>query len=100
MHATHIAGRLAGVTPRALRSAACLYTSTPDAGFLIDTHPAMPRVLVVSACSGHGFKHSAAIGEAVAGQITAGRSTLDLSAFRLERLADAARVNGERLPAE
>ena len=55
MHATHIAGRLAGVTARVLRSEACLYTSTPDSFFVIDAHPAMPRVLVASACSGHGF---------------------------------------------
>ena len=39
---------------------------TPDAGFIIDRHPACDAVLIVSACSGHGFKHSAAIGEAVA----------------------------------
>jgi sarcosine oxidase len=87
MHATHVAGRLAGITPHALRSAACLYTNTPDSGFLLDTHPAMPRVLVVSACSGHGFKHSAAIGEAVAERATTGRSTLDLASFRLDRFA-------------
>ena len=89
MHATHIAGRLAGVTARVLRSEACLYTSTPDSFFVIDAHPAMPRVLVVSACSGHGFKHSAAIGEAAAEQVTQGRSTIDLLAFRLDRF-DAA----------
>jgi sarcosine oxidase len=87
MHAAHIAGRLRGVTSRALRSLACLYTSTPDSGFLIDTHPDMPRVLVVSACSGHGFKHSAAIGEAAAERITTGASTLDLSAFALARFS-------------
>jgi sarcosine oxidase len=85
MYATQIAGRLAGVTPHVLRSEACLYTNTPDSGFLIDAHPAMPRVLVVSACSGHGFKHSAAIGEAAAEHVTAGHSRLDLSAFRLDR---------------
>jgi sarcosine oxidase len=87
MHAAHVAGRLAGVTPRALRSAACLYTNTPDAGFLIDTHPRMPRVQVVSACSGHGFKHSAAIGEAVAERTIAGRSEINLSSFGLTRFS-------------
>ncbi len=87
MHATHLAGRLCGVAPRAVRSVACLYTSTPDSGFLIDWHPVMPHVLVVSACSGHGFKHSAAIGEAVAQQATRGSSTLDLSSFGLARFA-------------
>jgi glycine/D-amino acid oxidase-like deaminating enzyme len=45
----------------------------------------MPRVQVVSACSGHGFKHSAAIGEAVAQRATTGSSTLDLSSFGLRR---------------
>ncbi|QTL03558.1 N-methyl-L-tryptophan oxidase [Aquabacter sp. L1I39] len=66
MHAHHIAGKLAGIAPRATRSAVCLYTTSRDNGFLIDAHPEMPRVLLVSACSGHGFKHSAGIGEAVA----------------------------------
>lgn len=58
--------RLAGVSPRVVRSAACLYTVTPSGDFLIDTIAPDDPVTVVSACSGHGFKHSAAIGEAVA----------------------------------
>lgn len=90
MHAAHIAGRLNGVSARALRSLACRYTSTPDSGFLIDTHPDMSRVLIVSACSGHGFKHSAAIGEAVAERVATGHSTLDLSAFELARFSHEA----------
>lgn len=87
MHRTHIAGRLRGISARAAKSHACLYTNTPDADFLIDTHPAMNRVTVISACSGHGFKHAAAIGEAVAATIATGRSDLDLSPFRLRRFA-------------
>lgn len=51
---------------RHLRAATCLYTSTPDARFRAGRHPAMDRVTVVSACSGHGFKHSAAVGEMLA----------------------------------
>jgi len=66
LHAVSLADRLAGVGPVAVRSAACLYTVTPDSGFIVDRHPAMERVTVVSACSGHGFKHSAGIGEALA----------------------------------
>jgi sarcosine oxidase len=89
MHATHIAGRLAGIPAHPLRSEACLYTNTPDSGFVIDAHPVMPRVLVVSACSGHGFKHSAAIGEAAAEHVITGHSTRDLSAFRLNRFTYA-----------
>ncbi|MGQ0628362.1 MAG: N-methyl-L-tryptophan oxidase, partial [Phycisphaerales bacterium] len=40
----------------------CLYTSTRDGHFLIDRHPAHPRVTFASACSGHGFKFAPVIG--------------------------------------
>jgi sarcosine oxidase len=82
MYETHIRGRLKGVGPRATAASACLYTVAPGYRFLIDRHPEMDRVTVVSACSGHGFKHSAAIGEAIVEEIVDGRSTLDLSPFR------------------
>ena len=62
----HVAGRLHGVTSRAARAAACLYTVTPDSGFIVDVLAGHPHVLVASACSGHGFKHSAALGELLA----------------------------------
>jgi sarcosine oxidase len=62
----HILGRLVGLTATRLRSRACLYTMAPNGRFLIGRDPARDRVIVVCACSGHGFKHSAAIGEAVA----------------------------------
>ncbi|AKA25279.1 N-methyl-L-tryptophan oxidase [Pseudomonas chlororaphis] len=80
---THIAG----VTPELVKSAVCAYTVTPDAHFIIDQHPRLANVTVVSACSGHGFKHSAAIGEALAQQLVDGRSEIDLSAFSLARFA-------------
>lgn len=41
--------------------------------------------MVVSACSGHGFKHSAGIGEAVAEHVATGRSSVDLAPFALSR---------------
>jgi sarcosine oxidase len=86
--ATHrelVAPCFPGLGPGCLRTATCLYTVTPDAGFVIDRHPELPRVVLVSPCSGHGFKHSAAIGEAVAEWVTEGRSGMDLGAFRLNR---------------
>lgn len=63
---TKIAGAFPGLTGRCLASLTCLYTMTADYGFVIEPHPDFPRVLVASPCSGHGFKHSAAIGEAIA----------------------------------
>lgn len=72
MHRVHVAGRLRGASTRVAKAAACLYTVTPDNGFIIDRHPRMDRVIAISACSGHGFKHSAGIGEAVAKAATTG----------------------------
>jgi sarcosine oxidase len=60
---------------------------TPDANFVIDEHPDLEGVLLVSPCSGHGFKHSAGIGEAIAQRMTTGSSDVDLSPFRLDRFA-------------
>jgi sarcosine oxidase len=66
-------------------SAVCLFTNTPDLHFVIDVHPAHPRVILSSACSGHGFKFASAIGEIQADLVTSGRSRFDLSAFRATR---------------
>jgi sarcosine oxidase len=60
----------------------CLYTSTRGSRFIVDRHPSHPNVTIVSACSGHGFKHSAAIGEAVAETIATGRTATALAPFR------------------
>jgi sarcosine oxidase len=68
-----------------LKAVTCLYTVTPDSGFVIDRSTRNPNVLIASVCSGHGFKHSAAVGEAIAEQILDGRSRLDLSPFKLSR---------------
>lgn len=84
MHRDHVAGRLRGVRAGALRSAACMYTVTPDSGFLVDWLPGPARVLLASACSGHGFKHSAGLGEAVALGIAGSGGALP--AFGLGRL--------------
>jgi sarcosine oxidase len=62
--------------------AVCLYTNTPDGHFLIDEHPAHPEVLIVSACSGHGFKFASVVGECVAQLVVGETPTLDLSLFR------------------
>jgi sarcosine oxidase len=85
MYETLVAPCLPDLSGRCLKALTCLYTVTPDAGFVIDRHPDHDRVLIVSPCSGHGFKHSTAIGEAVAELVTEGDSRLDLSPFRLAR---------------
>jgi sarcosine oxidase len=66
-------------------SAVCLFTNTPDLHFVIDVHPAHPRVVVSSACSGHGFKFASAIGEIQADLVTTGRARFDLGPFSATR---------------
>ncbi|GAM19628.1 hypothetical protein SAMD00019534_028030, partial [Acytostelium subglobosum LB1] len=48
-----------------LSSLTCHYTSALDFNFIIDRHPAHRNVLIVSPCSGHGFKFGPAIGKLV-----------------------------------
>lgn len=86
MFQRNVRGRLLGLGPRAVRSATCIYTMTPDSRFIIDRHPGNDRVIVASPCSGHGFKHSAAVGEVLAELATETNTTLDIKPFRLERL--------------
>lgn len=69
------------------RCEVCLYTNTADGHFLIDHHPDHPQVLVVSPCSGHGFKFAPVVGELVADLATNGGSSFDLSLFALNRRA-------------
>ena len=74
-----------GVAGRIRESAVCLYTNTPDRDFIIDVAEGMPNVVVISACSGHGFKFASAIGE-IAAQLALGEQcTVDLSHFRSNR---------------
>jgi sarcosine oxidase len=81
----HAAGRLR-------ESQVCLYTNTPDLHFILDVHPTYAKqVVILSACSGHGFKFATAVGEAAADLLEAGTSRHDISMFRMGRFADGQR---------
>lgn len=86
MHRDHLVGRIPGLTLPQVRSAACLYTCAPDADFVIGPVDGMERITVVSACSGHGFKHSAAVGEHAVRLITEGPAAA-IPAFDPRRLS-------------
>lgn len=85
IHRELVAPCISRVGSRAMRTGTCLYTVTPDAGFVIDRLRDAPRVIVASCCSGHGFKHSAAIGEVLAGLALGEPAAFDLSPCRLDR---------------
>jgi len=83
----YIAPRLPDVSARCLRSTTCLYTVTPDASFIVDRFRGYENLLFASACSGHGFKHSAALGEALALMALGRPPGQDLSPFSLGRFS-------------
>ena len=83
MVSRHINGKLRGIDARCVRAVPCLYTNVPGANFIIDRLPGASDTIVVSACSGHGFKHSAAIGEAVALMAMSGETPKVLQPFAL-----------------
>lgn len=78
-----------------LRGSVCIYTRTPDEHFIIDRHPEDERILIAAGLTGHGFKFSSALGEALCQWITAGKPGLDLSLFSLDR--PALRKGGKNL---
>ena len=90
MYERCVAPHLPWLGAKPLRTVSCLYTNTRGSRFVIDRHPEHDAVMIVSACSGHGFKHSAAIGESVAQWVTEGASEIDLSPFGLLRPAGPA----------
>ena len=85
MYRNNVAPFLTAVREHCLKTVTCLYTQTPDSGFVICPHPEFDRMIIASPCSGHGFKHSAAIGEALAELAIDGNTRFDLSHFSLSR---------------
>jgi sarcosine oxidase len=67
------------------RAATCLYTNTPDGHFAIGFLPDNPDTLIVSPCSGHGFKFAPVVGEIVADLVIDGRTAQPIELFRLDR---------------
>lgn len=84
-----VAPYLVGLERTCVKAKVCLYTETANGAFWIDEWPeSNSHIHVVSPCSGHGFKHSAALGEALATDILEGpRESSLLSFFKTAYLA-------------
>jgi glycine/D-amino acid oxidase-like deaminating enzyme len=67
----------------------CMYTNAPDGHFIIDRHPRRESAIIVSACSGHGFKFSPVIGEIVLQLIKNGKTEHNISRFSIGRFSKA-----------
>jgi sarcosine oxidase len=81
-----ITKRLPALSGRCLQAVTCMYTNSPDGHFIIDRHPEHSNVLIVSPCSGHGFKFCPVVGEIVADFVERGESRHNIELFGLKRL--------------
>lgn len=68
-----------------VRTAVCMYTDTKDSNFVMGKFPGQDNIIIASPCSGHGFKHSPAVGECLAELALEGKSRLDIESFAWER---------------
>jgi sarcosine oxidase len=81
-----IARRFLAIDPLFQAASVCMYTNTPDEDFIIDEYPGSPQILVLSPCSGHGFKFSGVLGKIASDWGVGVTSTFDLKPFRLGRM--------------
>jgi sarcosine oxidase len=79
-----VRAHLGDLDPTPIAFETCLYTNTPDQGFIID---ARGPVVIGSTCSGHGFKFGPMIGETLAAVATGREPAISLGPFSLGRFA-------------
>jgi sarcosine oxidase len=78
---------LPGVGRTMQRRSVCFYTMSPDEHFVVDRHPRSEDVLFVAGLSGHGFKFTSVLGEALAEMAVAGRTALPIDFLALRRFS-------------
>jgi monomeric sarcosine oxidase len=79
---------------RTLHEKVCLYTSTPDADFIVDRVRDLPNTVVVAGLSGHGFKFVPLLGDVAAKMVTGQDLPFDLSRFRANRFDEPPEQTG------
>lgn len=87
MYTKFVHNKIPGISDHCLRAASCLYTVTPDHKFVVDFHPDFKNTIIASPCSGHGFKHSAAIGEMLADMATDSPIRFNVQPFSMKRFS-------------
>lgn len=78
---------LPGLRPLAVRSSVCMYTHTPDHHFLVDRHPEHANVVLGAGFSGHGFKFTSILGQALVDLALDGHTDLPIGFLSLRRFA-------------
>ncbi len=83
---TFLASHLPGVRRNLLHHSVCIYTLTADEHFIVDRHPADPRIVLAAGLSGHGFKFTCVLGEALADLTLEGQTALPIGFLSARRL--------------
>lgn len=68
-----------------IKHSVCFYTMSPDENFIVDCHPASERVVFAAGLSGHGFKFTSVLGEALAALSLDGGTSLPIEFLSLQR---------------
>lgn len=69
-----LTSNLPGVSRQHRRQAVCMYTMSTDQDFIVDCHPDYPQIVFAAGLSGHGFKFTPALGQALAELVLDGQT--------------------------
>lgn len=69
----------------AFGASTCIYTNTPDHDFIVDLLPGYENIAIAAGFSGHGFKFSIGIGQALADLITKGKTQMKIGHLNIKR---------------
>jgi sarcosine oxidase len=86
-----LAAHLPGVGRPMQHRTVCYYTMSPDEHFVVDRHPQYASVFFAAGLSGHGFKFTSVLGDALADLASEGRTALPIRFLSLARFALAQR---------
>lgn len=74
------------VTATLTHHSTCYYTMSPDEHFIVDHWPGDPRIALAAGLSGHGFKFTPVLGEALADLVIGGATPLPVGFLGAARL--------------
>jgi len=68
-----------------VRHSVCMYTMTDDGHFIIDQHPEFSNVVIGAGFSGHGFKFTNVLGDAMCNLVLDGKTDYPIDFLSLDR---------------
>jgi len=83
--ANFVSRYLIEATTRRTDHTLCMYTMTPDEHFVVDRHPDRPGVVFAAGLSGHGFKFTSVLGQALADLALDGKTDLPIGFLSAQR---------------